>query len=489
MAGQIDPAREGALGVAGPPSGVLKTLIDRLGREGAAGALTRSADVALVIDDRGVIRDVVCSDQQLSSSLANTWRGRPWVQTVTHDSRDKVSALLRDAATSGAVRWREVNHHGPNGTHVPIRYSAMPLGQDGLVFAIGRDLRDLGRLQERLVDAQRALDVVAKRLRHADARYRLLFEQASEALLIVNPNDGRVLDANPAVGHLAGISHARVIGQPVLSLFHDTSTATVSALLAAVQVSGRTESRAAQLLTGNSALTVSASRLRSDDEVHLIVRLMPPDLPEPSASEQRRTSQVLATLDSLPFGFVVTDGALRIVKTNAAFRAEIGAGGEAEVVGAPLARWLGRREGPLDGIVAGLKESSTAIDFAGLLRTGPGGRPVTVTAVGVTGEAACFGFVIARGARTSEVAGTEITALPRSSNQLAALLGQMSLKDIIAEAVECIEKLSIEAALRQTRNNRASAANLLGLSRQSLYVKLRRYGLADFTGEDSLTTH
>ncbi|MFX5603073.1 helix-turn-helix domain-containing protein, partial [Acinetobacter baumannii] len=36
-----------------------------------------------------------------------------------------------------------------------------------------------------------------------------------------------------------------------------------------------------------------------------------------------------------------------------------------------------------------------------------------------------------------------------------------------------------------TRDNRASAAEMLGLSRQSLYIKLRRYGMQDSsaTGE------
>jgi DNA-binding NtrC family response regulator len=42
-----------------------------------------------------------------------------------------------------------------------------------------------------------------------------------------------------------------------------------------------------------------------------------------------------------------------------------------------------------------------------------------------------------------------------------------------------IERLSIEAALKITGDNRASAAEMLGLSRQSLYVKLRRYGMMD----------
>ena len=52
------------------------------------------------------------------------------------------------------------------------------------------------------------------------------------------------------------------------------------------------------------------------------------------------------------------------------------------------------------------------------------------------------------------------------------------------ETTDVIERLCIEAALELTRDNRASAAEMLGLSRQSLYVKLRRYGLGDLDGHD-----
>ncbi|NBO90427.1 MAG: transcriptional regulator PpsR, partial [Betaproteobacteria bacterium] len=62
--------------------------------------------------------------------------------------------------------------------------------------------------------------------------------------------------------------------------------------------------------------------------------------------------------------------------------------------------------------------------------------------------------------------------------QLAQLVGRMPMKDIVGETNEMIERMCILAALDLTRNNRASAAEMLGLSRQSLYVKLRRFGLA-----------
>ena len=74
--------------------------------------------------------------------------------------------------------------------------------------------------------------------------------------------------------------------------------------------------------------------------------------------------------------------------------------------------------------------------------------------------------------------------LPRSVEQLTELVGRMSLKDIVRESTDLIERLCIEAALRITRDNRASAAEMLGLSRQGLYAKLRRYGIGDLDGPD-----
>ena len=63
------------------------------------------------------------------------------------------------------------------------------------------------------------------------------------------------------------------------------------------------------------------------------------------------------------------------------------------------------------------------------------------------------------------------------------LVGSSTLRDIVAETTDVIEKMCIETALELTRNNRVAAADMLGLSRQSLYVKLRKYGLINRDGE------
>lgn len=53
----------------------------------------------------------------------------------------------------------------------------------------------------------------------------------------------------------------------------------------------------------------------------------------------------------------------------------------------------------------------------------------------------------------------------------------MPLRTVVDETVAVVERNYVNAALRLTDGNRTAAAQLLGLSRQSLHTKLHRYGL------------
>ena len=74
--------------------------------------------------------------------------------------------------------------------------------------------------------------------------------------------------------------------------------------------------------------------------------------------------------------------------------------------------------------------------------------------------------------------------LTRAVEQLTALVGRVSLKNLVRDTTDLVERHFIEAALETTGDNRTSAAEVLGVSRQSLYVKLRRYQLGIAEGGD-----
>ena len=102
---------------------------------------------------------------------------------------------------------------------------------------------------------------------------------------------------------------------------------------------------------------------------------------------------------------------------------------------------------------------------------------VSVTPLSASGQDV-FAFVFrALGGGTSERARSSSMVSEDKARSLLELVGSSSLREILSETTEVVERMCIEAALDLTSNNRAAASEMLGLSRQSLYVKLRKYGL------------
>jgi transcriptional regulator PpsR len=197
-------------------------------------------------------------------------------------------------------------------------------------------------------------------------------------------------------------------------------------------------------------------------------------------------SMLLKLVESAPDAFVVTDLEGLILTANHAFIDLAQLATEAQVRGQSLEKWLGRTGVDLNVLITNLRQRGAVRLFATVMRGEFGASTeVEISGVAVTeGEQHCLGFTIRDVSRrlASEVrttgAGRE---MPRSVGQMTELVGRVPLKDIVRDTTDLIEQLCIEAALELTHDNRASAAEMLGLSRQSLYVKLRRFNIGDLT--------
>jgi DNA-binding NtrC family response regulator len=110
---------------------------------------------------------------------------------------------------------------------------------------------------------------------------------------------------------------------------------------------------------------------------------------------------------------------------------------------------------------------------------------VELSGVAVRGDLPCYGLTIRREAQSATAGSAQTPMVPRSLEQLKELVGRVPLRDLVREATDIIEQMCIEAALELTGDNRASAAEMLGLSRQSLYVKLRRHGMGELDGSET----
>jgi len=453
--------------------------------QAAAALVVAAMDVALVVDRKGVIRELTCSNDDLREAIDGEWQGRPWIDTVTAETRPKIEALLKDAAELATPRWRQVNHPARQGPDIPISYSAVKVGETGRIMAVGRDLRPVATLQQRLVNAQQSMEREYAKLRHAETRYRMLFQIASEAVLVVDASNGRVIEANPAAADLFQQTMRRLIGRALADHFDEEGQTALESLLAAARVAGRTDEVRVGLADGAREFRVSASLFREDRASYLLVRAAP--IAAGDAAAASAGSRVLDLVESLPDGFVVTDGEGRILSANRAFLDMAELSSEQQALNATLDRWLGRPGVDLNVLLASLREHGSVRMFSTAIQGSHGAQTdVEICAVAAPrGKDASYGFGIRDVSSRLSGAPRREQELPRSVKQMTELVGRVPLKDLVRETTDMIERLCIEAALELSNDNRATAADLLGLSRQSLYVKLRRYGLGELDQPES----
>jgi transcriptional regulator PpsR len=447
--------------------------------EAAAALISAAADMALILDTAGVIRDVSFQSDELAQELDGTksWSGKRWADTVTPESRAKVDSLLHDAAAGASPRWRHINQGSPGREPVPVLFSAIRVRAGGQVVAFGRDLRAISALQQRLVEAQQSLERDYARLRHVEMRYRLLFEMSAEPVLVLDAFTHKVSDANPAARRLFGETGRVMVGRVFPECFDPDGARAVRELLAGVRASGRADDVRARIAGQEREVQIFASLFRQESTALLLVRLA--GAPE-AAELPHGKARLLKVVENAPDGFVVTSPDGRILAANAAFLDMAQLATEEQASGEPLERWLGRPGIEMGVLIANLRQRGSVRLFATTLRSDYGATAeVEVSAVAVmNGGEPVFGFVIRNiGRRLSETRTRR--DLPRSVEQLTELVGRVALKDLVRETTDVIERLCIEAALELTNDNRASAAEMLGLSRQGLYAKLRRYGLGD----------
>jgi len=329
------------------------------------------------------------------------------------------------------------------------------------VIALGRDLSPIAAAQRRLLAAQRAAEREYQKLKSTETRFREYFHLTREPALFVDADD-RVSAANQAA-QATWPRIARLSGRRVGDLLRPPDRETVSKAIAEARHSQTAQT--AVLQSGN----VSVAPLRRERGA-LLLRFS--DHRDRPITAQDR---LVRAVETMPDGFVVTDVHFNVLIANEAFAAMTEAGNAASIAGQSLDRWLGRPGVDLSVIRTALAETGTLRAFATVVKGELGQvQDVDVSAAKVSDpEGEYIGLAIRQAAPGDAMLPT------RSAQQLADLVGRVPIKEIVRETTDTIEQMCIEAALELSGDNRASAAELLGLSRQSLYVKMRRFGIVD----------
>ena len=446
--------------------------------EAAAALVAAVADIALIVDRDGVIRHVALGGADAGIAAADSWVGRSWVETVTAETKPKVEAVIRDVGAKGVSTRRQVNHLSAEGADIPVAYTAVRLGTDGTLVAVGRDLRAMSLLQQRLVETQQAMERDYWRLRHVETRYRLLFQLSTEAVLVVDAANRKVVDANSAAGQMFDSTPEKLVGRVFPFGADDVGNHALTDLLAHARATGRADDVTVRLGRAETPVGVSASCFRQDASTLFLVRFVP--VATGARANTSTAAPVTDLIEQLPDGFVVTDLEGDILSANRAFLDIAQLASERHAKGRSIGEWIGRPGADLSMMLAVLKKH----DSVRLMSTAIRGEHGTTTEVEVSAamtsqeeDDECVGFIIRDVTRRVAAGPQGARDLTRAVEQLTGLVGRVSMPDLLRDTVELVERHYIEAALELTHDNRTAAAEVLGLSRQSLYVKLRRHRL------------
>jgi transcriptional regulator PpsR len=312
------------------------------------------------------------------------------------------------------------------------------------------------------------------KLREVETRYRLLFDASNEAVLVLSPEDLRVVEANPAAIRALGLTR----GWEFLSEIAPAERDAFRAMLAGVRETGRAPGGVFHLGHRHAAYILRASLMNAESAALYMVQLVPVATPgQQVAPPVNLGSGPLASLlERLPDGFVVLDREGVVQRANRAFLDMVQIGTETAVLGQRLDRWIRRPGADTGRLLANLRRHGSVRMFE-ITIEGQHGASVEVE-VSATGDADAdplFVGIVLRDLSRRQCPANDAAALP--TQLFAPLAAATPLRELVQRSVSLVERHYIESALQATEGNRTAAAELLGLSRQSLYAKLGRYGL------------
>ena len=430
-------------------------------------------DVTLLLDMKGVIREVTLSNT-LSEEGTDAWVGRPWAETVTDVGSHKVKRMVEDARTSRVSTFRQITQCFPSGRELLMEYTTVRLGGKSGLIAIGKNLQAVAELQSRLIAAQQAMERDYWKLREIETRYRLLFDASNEAVLLLKATNLRIVEANPVAIRALGFAATDREFLPELA---PQEREPFQAMLLRVREHGKAPGILVHLGRDRSPWLVRASLMTSQPGSLFLVQLAPAGTAQPEIDRSEPVS-VEELIERGPDGFVVLDRDGVVLKANRAFLNLVQVGAEGSVVGKRLGRWLGRPGADLTVLLANVRRHGFVRLFATLVHGELGAdTEVEISATGNADSDPRYIGVLVREVGWRLPAGNGDDYLSSVLHSLTDQIGKTSLRKLVKDTAGVVERHYIEAALELTDRNRTAAAELLGLSRQSLYAKLNQYGL------------
>lgn len=440
--------------------------------------VSTAADISLLISSEGLVQAVMVNPHHPTFGRLDGWVGQHISEIINEESYEKFAKRLESLRKPGAGSLAvELNHVEQSTWEFPVRYSMHSVGPDRTILMLGRDMRPIAEMQQQLVMAQIALERDYESQREMDTRYRVLMEATRDAVVLVAMNNGRIADLNAAAATMLGGSRQDLVGAAIAQEFEGRRRGEFLESLSNIAAADAASPVELVARRSQRKVRVIPKLFRAAGERLMLCRIEAPDQNNAQHSE---VSEIVERLYQEGVDAVVLldqDGV--ITAGNDAFLKLTDSNRLASVRGRSLADFLARGTVDLRVLLDNARRARQLRMYATKILNEFGVQiSVEISATYLNNRPKPgFGLVIRDASRTEILRRPGFTGGDDGVRSVMELVGSSTLKDIVAETTDVVEKMCIQTAVDLTRNNRVAAAEMLGLSRQSLYVKLRKFGL------------
>ncbi|SLN31997.1 transcriptional regulator PpsR [Roseisalinus antarcticus] len=441
--------------------------------------ISEIADMGIVITEDAQVLSVMVSPNSASFRRLEDLEGKDLRSGLTAESAEKFDARLAAfLERDREVRAIELNHaDGRSQYEFPIRYTLHRIGPDGAILMLGRDLRPIAEMQQQLVKAQLALEKDFETQRAYDTRFRVLMEATREAFMFVSVSNGRIFEANTGAATLMSCRRDEMTETLLDSVCRPRGKGDLVGTLKSEAQSEAPSAVEVESAKDGTVLRLFPTIFRAAGDRTLLLRVEP--MTDTRGTQDTLTLNLVSLFQNGPDAIVFTDAEGNVLSANEGFLDLIDAAHDVSVKGKSIADFLQR--GSVDLRV--LTENASRAGRMRMYSTKIVGEYISPRVVEISttalhaGEDTVFAMVMRDTSRveTGRPDATPIT--DEGVRSVIELVGSATLKEIVSETTNVVERMCIETAVELTMNNRVAAAEMLGLSRQSLYVKLRKYGL------------
>lgn len=444
--------------------------------------LEQAADISVLVQANGDVGGVAVNPDCPSLGCLDHWVGRPFHHFLTSESQEKFDARVAAMRSDPNLMPRslEINHVDNATWEFPIRYTLHRIYENDDLMLLGRDMQPIAEVQQRLVTEQMARERDQQRLRSEQTFYNVVLEAAEAALIVVEPDKGRIRDVNSVAAELLGAKADALEGSSLAQAFEGRRR---EELMEAMRgAAGSREVSALDMVArrNGQSIMLYPSFFRAAGELFMLCRMVSAD---EATSDGPQSAQAVSLLyTSTSDAIVLTDPKGVVRDANEAFLVMADAAQLRDVKDINLSEFFVRGVVDVKLMIESAQKESRLRNYATQMTSLVGTRSSVDVSVARLRDGVGdygYGFVI-----RSQPAADSVDTDPASAvvsedamKNVMDLVGTASLKELVSATSDVIEKLCIETAVQLTGNNRVAAAEMLGLSRQSLYVKLRKHGL------------